>query len=67
MDRWYLQICNLERLINFIFSTKKNMMRPSQNFLLDNGTIFKLNEWINNLKKICQFPPPFEDTFKIFK
>ena len=36
------------------------MMWAPQNFLLYNGTIIKikLNEWINNYKKICFVSPP---------
>ena len=39
---------------------KTNMMWPSQNFLLYNGTVIKIqvNEWINNLKKIYYVVPP---------
>ena len=35
-------------------------MWPSQNFLLCNGTVMKtkVNEWINNKKKICYASPP---------
>ena len=46
-----------------------SMMWPSQNFLLSNGTIIKIkaNEWIDNLKKICQSPPPFGDIYNMYK
>ena len=46
------------------------MMWPSQNFLLYNGTVIKIqvNEWINNLKKYVSLdPPPFEDTYNLYK
>ena len=37
------------------------MMWPSQNFLLYNETVIKIqvNEWINNLKKMLRQSPPF--------
>ena len=39
---------------------KFSMMWPSQNFLLYNGTVIKIqvNEWINNLKKYVMSVPP---------
>ena len=40
---------------------KTSMMRPSQNFLLYNGTVVKIevNEWINNFKKnVTSVPLP---------
>ena len=37
---------------------KTTMMWPSQIFLLCNGTIIKINERINNLKKCYVSPPP---------
>ena len=46
----------------FWFQKKTSMMWPSQNFLLYNGTVIKIqvNEWINNLKKYVTSvtPPP---------
>ena len=57
-------------LKRFFYTKKKiSMMWPSQNFLLYNGTIIKIkvNEWINNLKKIFQFPPPFGDICNMYK
>ena len=42
------------------------MMWPSQNFLLYDGTVIKIqeNEWINNLKNyVMSVPPPFGDTY----
>ena len=47
---------------------KTSMMWPSQNFLLYNGTVIKIqvNEWINNLKKYVN-PPPYGDTYNMYK
>ena len=45
------------------------MMWPSQNFLLYNRNIIKkkVTEWINNLKKYVNYPPPFGDTYNMYK
>ena len=54
IEREILSVTRLDLLI------KTSMMWPSQNFLLYNGNInkIKVNEWTNNLKKICYVSPP---------
>ena len=46
--------------ISPLYTLKTSMMWPTQNFLLYIRNIIKMKvtEWINNLKKTCQSPPP---------
>ena len=49
-----------EKYINVFKTEKTSMMWPSQNFLLYIRNIIKMKvtEWINNLKKYVNLPPP---------
>ena len=48
-----------------IITIVTSMMWPSQNFLLYNGAVIKIQvyEWINNLKKYVMSVPPLGNTY----
>ena len=48
---------------------KTSMLWTSQNFLLYNGSVIKIqvNEWINNFKRYVYSLPLFGDAYNMYK